>query len=369
MVLQIAYNGRFLASPHPTGTHRSALAFLRALNARGDSATVTLFGPPAGDSFDRLEDCHQMIRRDVRSMARGYWHIWEQVRWPFIASRLAINPLNTGPFLPFTARQIIFAHDLNVLRSPANYTRAFRWWYKWASIRALKRALHIVCFSKFVRDDLVARLGLPSSRISVIPQGPGLPIKRPGVPILIKERYFLCVGGMQPHKNLKGCLEAWLKSQLAECGYILKIVGKPQSNYAPLGIADALLGQKGIEFTGYVSDASLIEMYKHAMGFIYPSLEEGFGLPVIEAFYLGAAVITSNCSCLPEVAGNAALLVDPLDISAMCAALLRLANDHELRNQLIAEGTRRAAIFSWDRAGDQLIETLRDLESRAAARS
>tara|TARA_R110002050_G_scaffold74226_2_gene159387 strand:- start:212 stop:1048 length:837 start_codon:yes stop_codon:yes gene_type:complete len=276
---------------------------------------------------------------------------------------LAINPLNTGPFLPFTPRQIIFAHDINLLRHPQNYSRAFWWWNRSASIHALKRARHLVCFTEHVKADLMEKLGVPGERITVIPQGPGLPLGMPEEPTPVKEHYLLCVGGMQPHKNLKGCLEAWKISGLAAAGYRLKVVGKPQANYAPLGIGKELANQPGVEFTGYVDDAVLAGLYRVATAFIYPSFDEGFGLPVVEAFYLGAPVITSACSCLPEIAGDAALLVAPADYSALARAMRRLAEDEGLRARLMLAGNKRAELYTWRKAGDALLELLHRLDA------
>jgi glycosyltransferase involved in cell wall biosynthesis len=362
-MMQVSYNGRFLASKHPTGTHRSALSFLKALASREDAVQLELYGPRVEQSFDRLGDYPSIHRNLVRMGDRAGWHLWEQLCWPFKGGGLAINPLNTGPFLPFTPRQIIFAHDINLLRYPGNYSRTFWWWNRFASISAMKRARHLVCFSDYVKTDLVERLRIPQERITVIPQGPGLPLKTPEQPQINKQRFFLCVGGMQPHKNLKGCLEAWKISGLAIDGYRLRIVGKPQANYSPLGISDDLINQLGVDFTGYVSDEDLACLFRYASGFLYPSFDEGFGLPMVEAFYLGAPVITSNRSCLPEIAGDAAILVDPYDCGEIAKAMRALAGDEVLRSRLMAAGTARANRYSWDNAGECLVQLLKKLNS------
>jgi glycosyltransferase involved in cell wall biosynthesis len=360
--ITVSYNGRFLSSNHPTGTHRSALAFLREIGTR-KGIEVTVHGPLQGGSFAHLAFSPSLKLKAVKGDGKGFWHVWEQLCWPWVSGDLAINPLNTGPFLPFTPRQIIFAHDINLLRHPKNYSRAFWWWNRFASIHALRRARHLVCFTDYVKADLIERLGVPGERITVIPQGPGLPLASPEQPATIKEPFFLCVGGMQPHKNLKGCLEAWKISGLAAAGYKLKVVGKPQANYAPLGIGEDLANQSGVEFTGYVDDAVLAALYRAATAFIYPSFDEGFGLPVVEAFYLGAPVITSNCSCLPEIAGEAALLVDPADYSALAQAMRRLAGDKELRTRLMLAGSKRADLYTWRKAGDALLDLLQHLNA------
>ncbi len=135
------------------------------------------------------------------------------------------------------------------------------------------------------------------------------------------------------------------------------MVGRAQSHFAGLDV-DLLKVSPDVEFTGYITDEELIALYRGAAGFLYPSFEEGFGLPVIEAFYCGCPVLTSNKSCLPEVTGNAALLVDPTNPELIAGGMRTLALRKEVAAELQALGYRRAAAYNWQRAGDAIEKIL-----------
>jgi len=166
--------------------------------------------------------------------------------------------------------------------------------------------------------------------------------------------YWLCVGTIEPRKNQKALFEALAalpgKRQLVLAGgrgWLMEDMARMVSD---LGVASR------VKLTGYVDDEELAWLYANCLGFVYPSLFEGFGLPVLEAMSLGAPVITSSVSSLPEVAGDAAILVDPLDTGAIAAAMARLEGDASLRASLRESGRARAARFSWDAAGQAAAE-------------
>lgn len=160
--------------------------------------------------------------------------------------------------------------------------------------------------------------------------------------------FWLCVGTIEPRKNQKALFEALArlpgKTPLVLAGGRGWLMEDMARTVNELGLSSR------VKLTGYVDDAELAWLYANCLGFVYPSLFEGFGLPVLEAMSLGAPVITSNVSSLPEVAGDAALLVDPLDTQAIADAMARLEGDATLRGELKASGLERAAGFSWDAA-------------------
>ncbi|MFZ5425336.1 MAG: glycosyltransferase family 4 protein [Thermodesulfobacteriota bacterium] len=160
--------------------------------------------------------------------------------------------------------------------------------------------------------------------------------------------YWLCVGTIEPRKNQERLFEALAKAPgnrplvlAGGRGWLMDDVAR--------GVADLGLTSR-VKLTGYVDDDELAWLYANCFGFVYPSLFEGFGLPVLEAMSLGAPVVTSSVSSLPEVAGDAALLVDPLDTDAIATAMARLEMDAALRVDLKARGLARAALFSWESA-------------------
>jgi len=160
--------------------------------------------------------------------------------------------------------------------------------------------------------------------------------------------YWLCVGTIEPRKNQRALFEAMAKLPgnrplllAGGRGWLMEDMARMVNE---LGLASR------VKLTGYVDDAELAWLYANCLGFVYPSLFEGFGLPVLEAMSLGAPVITSGVSSLPEVAGDAALLVDPLDTDQIAEAMARLEGDAGLRASLREAGLARAALFSWDAA-------------------
>jgi alpha-1,3-rhamnosyl/mannosyltransferase len=222
-----------------------------------------------------------------------------------------------------------------------------------ATIRpALRRAAALPCISQATRDDLVARFPATAGKAVAIPlaadaafasaQAGDAP-SRHG----LEKPYVLAVGTLEPRKNLARLMAAWLRlPEALRERLALALVG-------PRGWDDEAIvrtaRQAGARLLGRVSDADLAALYAGCAAFAYPSLYEGFGLPVLEAMSAGAPVVTSSVSSLPEVAGDAALLVDPYDEAAIAGALERVLTDPGLAADLGERGRRRAAEFSWER--------------------
>ena len=194
---------------------------------------------------------------------------------------------------------------------------------------------------------------MPPDKVAVIYSGVD-PRFRPHSPdeiaaakdrLKLPKRYVLCVGSLEPRKNLARLLQAWRRIQPRLEGLSLLLVGAQGSVFRDAGFAEP---PPGVHLAGYLGDDALPAVYAAAELFVYPSLYEGFGLPIIEAMASGVPVLTSSVTALPEVAGDAAALVDPLDIEAIGAGIERLAADSEARQQLRAKGLAHVAKFSWD---------------------
>jgi glycosyltransferase involved in cell wall biosynthesis len=172
-------------------------------------------------------------------------------------------------------------------------------------------------------------------------------------------RYLLYLGTLQPRKNLTRLVEAFACLQAPTANLQLVLAGKKGWLYDDLFARVASLGLGGrVVFPGYIADGDKAALISGAAALVYPSLYEGFGLPVLEAMACGTPVLTSNGSSLPEVAGDAALLVDPLDVEAIAAGMSRLMEDADLRCSLVARGYVQASKFSWARAAQQVLEVL-----------
>jgi glycosyltransferase involved in cell wall biosynthesis len=175
------------------------------------------------------------------------------------------------------------------------------------------------------------------------------------------ERFILCVGNLQPRKNLQTLIAAYVRLRQADATrHRLVLVGKAAWLYDPIFAAARASGY-GTEliFTGYVPQEDLVALYNAADLFVYPSLFEGFGLPPLEALACGTPVIATNTSALPEVVGEAGVLVDPQDVEGLAGAMARVLGDGVLRARLRVQGPPRAARFSWDATARTILDAYR----------
>lgn len=225
---------------------------------------------------------------------------------------------------------------------------------------ALRRARSLPCISQATRDDLERLFPVSRGKTLVTPLAAdpmfGEPVAEPGHPELAGP-YVLAVGTLEPRKNLERLLDAWIALDPVVRGqHALALVGP--RGWDDAGIV-AKAEQAGAQLLGRVSDAELRALYAGASAFAYPSLYEGFGLPPLEAMAAGAPVLTSAVSSLPEVVGDAAVLVDPLDVGAITDGLARLLSDAAYAQQLRAAGRARAAQFTWARTAEQTLAAVR----------
>jgi glycosyltransferase involved in cell wall biosynthesis len=317
---------------------------------------------PRGAAVPQLTIPNVRIRR-IPFPAR-LEHMWEQLGWAHMARpRKLLSLMGTGPILHPGKAHVMVVHDINYRLLPNAFSRAFRLWYSLACGRAAKNADVIVCFSNYVKNTLIEHLNIADDRIRVICQGPGIDVSilTTAAPFQSDRPFFLCVGSLQPHKNLVTVLRAWRQFSIGNPHFDLMVVGRQQRGFARCGFAEELASARNVIFTGYLEDDKLAALYKAASGFVYPSLEEGFGLPIVEAFYCGCPTITSNRSCLPEIAGGAACIVDPMSAEEIADAMQRLVAADAWRSDLRSRGLARARHFSWPDAGEQLVGLLRSV--------
>ena len=297
-------------------------------------------------------------------------HLWEQTILPArVGKNLLWSPANTGPLA--IERQVLTIHDVAPLDHPEWFESKFATWYRWMIPALARRVRSLITVSEFSKQRLLAITGIQESRIQVIPNGISDRFyqnasassrevcTRLGIP---GDRYVLALGSIEPRKNLLRLLDAW-----RHCGprlpndVWLVIAGAEGQRHI---FASTPLGQTPprVHSTGFVQEEDLPALYGGALALAYPSIYEGFGLPVLEAMAAGTATITGNSTALPEVTGDAALLVDPYDVDAIAAAIERLVQDSEYRQQLCDRGIERSQCFSWDRAA---ASTFRILERAA----
>ena len=284
----------------------------------------------------------------------------------------------TDHVLPSLRRtpSVFTVHDLAFLAHPETHLRANRAYLATMMPRYVAAATMVIADSESTRRDLLARYGVPPDNVRVVPLGVE-PIFAPVPPTearpVVAERYgftapyLLFVGTLEPRKNLRGLVAAYraLLQRRADLP-TLAIAGGEGWWYDDLYRLIKREGLAGrVRFLGRVPDADLPALYSGSAVFAYPSLYEGFGLPPLEALACGTPVVCSNRSSLPEVVGDAALLVEPTDVGALAGALERLLDDEPLRRELRARGLARAAQFTWARTATETLATYHEALHRA----
>jgi glycosyltransferase involved in cell wall biosynthesis len=264
--------------------------------------------------------------------------------WPFGPRGAALfHGLNQRlPAMRLRAAVVTF-HDLFVMTGDYS-TPEFRARFTAQARDAAQRADAIIAVSEFTRRQVVGLLGVPEARVRVVHHG-ARPLDFPNV---AREPVILHVGALQSRKNVARLIEAF---ESLDAPWRLVLAGS--AGFGAPAILDRIArspARARIEMPGYVTPAELGRWYARASVFAFPSLDEGFGMPLLEAMAAGTPIVTSLRSALPEVAGDAALLVDPEDTAALAAALGRLTRDSDLREDLVRRGRARVQTFSWDKA-------------------
>jgi len=307
------------------------------------------------------------------SLSRAQGNAWEQFYLPFkLGNSVLFSPANTGPLT--VSNQVVTIHD--VAQLDRSYVPELNddidskagAWYRFLTPRLVRRAAHIITISEFSKERILAHVKMDESRVTVIPNGVDTRF-RPHAPDeafeklkgldLPSRHYVLCVGSLEPRKNLARLLQAWTRIQanLPDDVWLL-LTGKRANArvFANAAELDALPPR--VHLTGHVPDDVLPALYAGATVFVYPSVYEGFGLPPLEAMASGVPVLTGNRASLPEVVGNAGVMVDPYDVEAIAEGLKRLIEDDALRADLREKGLKRAVLFSWDKTAEQTLAIL-----------
>jgi len=294
--------------------------------------------------------------------------VWEQLLLPQAVRSRQVDLLHGLAYavpLVSSCPMVVTIHDLTFYRFPKTLRPSRRLYLRAATRSAVRRAARVIAVSHQTKEELVHFLHVPPEKVDVIHNGVGEAF-RPALPDEIARfrkdrglpaRFILFLGTLEPRKNIVSLLEAfarWRKESGPGAGTegVKLVVAGAKGWYferifalaEELGLAGELL------FPGFLPEEELPWWYRAAECFVYPSLYEGFGLPVLEAMACGTPVITSSVSSLPEVAGNAAITVDPGDAGALADAIGRVLGDTALRADMLQAGLLQAKRFSWDRA-------------------
>ena len=367
----------FTAAAQPAGIGRYTRSLVGALAAQAPTARLTLLAPrPAARAAMAFPAARRLLERPNVSLRtlpfseRTLTRLWHRLRLPLFADMLAggVDVFYAPDFaLPplWRAPGVITIHDLSYRFFPESYPASLRGYLERVVPRSAARARLVLADSASTRQDLVATYQVDPARISILHGGvdPAFrSVEAAGARAAVLRRYsitypyFLSVGTIQPRKNIARVIAAMRAVVAANLPQQLVHVGRPGWLYEEILDAPQQYGVAGrVRFLTEVdADGDLAALYSGATAFVFPSLYEGFGLPVLEAMACGTPVITGNTSSLPEVAGDAAILVDPTNTTAIGEALVTLASDENARDQLIDAGRERAAAFTWERAAGEL---------------
>lgn len=347
----------------------SVVAGLRAVRPDWDFIEIA----PASDALRQVQ---QSWRGGLHKYYQRYWCYPRSLR-QLKADVAHIIDHSDGYLVPRLQHlglpTVVTCHDIiNLIRPDWFQGRARLPWVSMATwkyaLRGMAQADHIFTVSHYTAKDVTHHLGIPPQQITVTPNGvnPGLEVQPVGDRALIRQRYgvtaptccLLNVGSNNPRKNLEGILQALVQLRDQMPVHLWKV----GSDFTPAQrqwIADHGL-QAHVSYLGQPDLATLNQIYCAADVLMAPSIYEGFGLTVLEAMACGTPVVASNVTALPEVAGDAALLVDPLDAGAIAQAVRQLWDDAELRHTLVERGLERINLFTWEKTAQKIADAYQD---------
>ena len=294
-------------------------------------------------------------------------HLWEQLILPQkCKDGLLWSPANTGPLL--IEKQVVTIHDMATIDHPEWFNKNFSRWYSFLLPRLAHRCRGIITVSEFSKSRIVRLCNIEPSKVWVTPLGvdrkfrseenglsSDLVLSKFG---LGQKKYYLFVSSLEPRKNITRILDAWNGWMDRPSDVELAIVGGENKVFKQVL---EMKKTSDIKLLGRVTDEDLITIYRNAYAFIYVSLYEGFGLPVLEAMAAGVPVISSNSTSLPEVAAETALLVDPTDTQAILNNMKKLYFDPVLRNDMANLGKHHSSTYSWDKTAKETQHILNEL--------
>lgn len=299
--------------------------------------------------------------------------VWSQAVFPSALSAhdLLYSPTHHG-IVRGSIRQVITIHDLLPMRFPTQY-RLQHYYFAQVLPRVIKRASAIIVVSESTRRDVHQFYNVPLDKMSVVYSAVDQKFK-PASDKIVQDvkakyginRFVLMVGASFPHKNFEKAIRAFgsIRSHIPDMKLV--IAGGRPEYVSVLKQLTMELNLSEVKFLGYVAADDLPPLYSSAQALLYPSLYEGFGLPPLEAMACGCPVIVSNTSSLPEVCGDAAQYVHPNDLGSIAQGLLAVLTDRDLQDRLRCAGLARVKLFSWDKAGREIV---RVIESVAQERS
>jgi glycosyltransferase involved in cell wall biosynthesis len=375
--MRIAVNTRFLIKGQMEGMGRFTLEVLkRMVKKYPEHQFYFLFDRPFDEDFIFAKNVHPIV---VSPPARHpvLFYFWFEWRIPAILKKIKADVfVSMDNFCSIKTKvpTLLVLHDLAYLHFPEQIQKKNLWYYRYYTPRFVERADRIVAVSEYTRKDLLDHFDVPREKTAVTCNGCSTnfrPLNPESVDYIRREisdgkPYFIYVGAIHPRKNVGRLIQAFNRyKKQSRANTKLLIIGRKawmtretQKAYKESEWKDDIL------FKGFVHREKLPVYIGAALAMVYVSLFEGFGIPILEAMHAEVPVITSNVSSMPEVSGEAGLLVDPYDIDSITEALIRMEEDVELRLELVRKGRQQRQNFTWNKASQIVFDNILQLKGK-----
>lgn len=372
--MKIAINTRFLLAGRLEGIGRYTYEVSKRLvEMHPEHQFLFLFDRPYDASFVFAENVEPLV---ISPPARHplLWALWFEWAIPNALKKHKVDLFfSPDGYLSLRTKvpTLLTIHDLAFEHFPEQVPIVSRYYYPYFTPRFCRKASHIVAVSQYTKKDIIKQYRIESNKISVCGNGcrPGFSVAAPQMQTAIRDKYanglayFLSVGAVHPRKNIHRLIAAFdrfkkrtnAKVKLLIAGRFAWQTGIVKTAYDEARFKDDII------FLGYVPDEELPLIMSSALAFVYPSLFEGFGIPLLEAMHAEVPSITSYVSSMPEVAGKAAKLIDPLIVDQIAIAMQELHANAGLRQQLVATGRTQRTKYSWDKTAQAVSNALFDL--------
>lgn len=359
--MRIGISGQLLKGRHTGVEHYISNLMRYIVRCNGENEYVFYVNRAYTENDMPIEGL-RIRESGIPGISRSMRFLWEQSYLPILLAKDNIDvfhaPGYTMPLMT-TTPSVVTIHDAIAMKFPQYCTRMNYLHYRLVLPPTAAKAKRIITTTGYTRNDIVNTLGVPEDKIDVVPLGVHesfAPIEDRQVLASVKHRYglppelVLFVGNLEPKKNIGRIIEAFNTLRISwSIPHALAVVGRKEWLFRDLARMVRLLGlEPHVFFLGNVSLSDLVLLYNAADVFVFPSLYEGFGLPPLEAMACGTPVVTSNRSSLPEVVGDAAVTVDPLNTREIVEAVHSVLTDGELRRELRERGLNRVRLFSWE---------------------
>ncbi|CAH0995992.1 D-inositol-3-phosphate glycosyltransferase [Emticicia aquatica] len=369
--MKIGIEAQRLFRPHKHGMDIVALELIRSLQKIDTENDYFIFVKSDEDNTCLSETSNFRI---IEVPGKNYV-FWEQIMLPIYAKKYGVDVLhctsNTAPMflsmpLVLTLHDVIFMEQSKGKNTSSNYQKFGNMYRKWLVPKIIRKCKHVVTISAVEKANIVKVLGLPSDDITVVHNGVSGRFGVKPSPETINEvrkqlnlddDFFLFLGNVEPRKNVNNTVKAFVAFASTDDKVKLVITGLKSS------FVEEILNEIGkisflnrFVFAGFVSENVLLTLYSEAKVFLYPSLREGFGLPILEAMAFGTPVVTSNISAMPEVAGDAAFLVNPYAVDEIATTMKTAYENQELRKEKISSGYLRPSMFTWEKTAEKMLK-------------